>query len=211
MSITTTAPKPKSIRKRRITPSAVRAATVAAIAAVNSAPKPTRQLQRHSEDNKKIAAAEAVAREITLAMADAPAEHHIPTSPLAVALRSLTSAGWRHLIYHQDVEMTWGGQIRASSTGSLLFGFVPAADDRHSFIVERGVHLVEIPHDNLDQVLPGFTDWFAVKFGTTPQVLLEQARMNVDAAAINRAMNKLDDEEAPLAMEQIVDNWGAWA
>jgi hypothetical protein len=212
MSVSTTTTKRTS--GRRSSRDLAKGAAAAAAASASPA-KTSSRGKRSAEELKAIAAAQAACMEIEVAASEMRLKGDLPTTfsttSYAHALRSKTRDGWRIFIYHQGQKLTFNGEVRASQSGLLLFGFKPTPNKGHVFIEEREVSVVELAHTELEAVIEGFRAWFISAFGNSPEELLATAAKGLSHADYNAANALEGEEEASVALEQFIPSWGRWA
>lgn len=192
----------------------VRKASPRKTKAATATPKTAGRGRRTPEELRAIAAAEMVAKEIALVVEDLKGDvlpWALKTTAMSSQLASQTKAGWRQLIYPQGQELVWHGDVRASATGKILFGMTPISSAATPFVEERGVTLVEVPHDALDEVVRGFSQSLRNHLGADLETFLKQAAQALTAEELSAASSKPDEVEASPAIDQIIPGWGRWA
>lgn len=207
----TRAPRKTAAKAAKPSKAATKAVTMAAVAAAGAASASAASAAR-PRNVKTVAAAESVAKELALALNDAsetPLEQTLAAA--AIPLASMTKSGWRYLVYSHGQVFIWTNELRVSRQGEILFGFRPRPTATHPFIAEREVTLVEVPHTRLATAFPEFAAWVESVMGVSLDDAIAMTAKHVTAGAMRDAEKKPEEPPKPVALEQVIPEWGRWA
>lgn len=161
--------------------------------------------------SEKIAAADAVVREITQAWHDDPVPHDLEVTANTHAFSvQLADGNWRKVTLLAGNRMFWKGLVRSSTKGDLLFGFEPAT----TRVGKRDIRLIELPHTDLaipNKVLTSasMVDWLTNAMGATMDEMLRNALTATSPDEVGTAGCRPDEAEPPMD-ETHDENFGAW-
>jgi hypothetical protein len=166
---------------------------------------------------KRVAAAEIVVREITMAyQEDEDGEEFAGSHQMAVvdaeySFKAMTGDGFRTIKLPLGHNCKWRGKARASASGKVLFILEP---DSNAWLRARRVSIVEVPHDELERAFGRApVDWLVNAMGVEIDDMIRDAMNGVTPSERQDALGLSEQMEEEVMAEEstTMEDWGAWA